>query len=149
MKAIQITFLAVVIGFAGAAAASDKTPMTVFKTPWCGCCHAWVEIMRAEGFDVTVRDLEDLEPIKKQAGIADNLQSCHTAVAGDYVIEGHVPPAAVKTLLKERPAVRGLSVPGMPAGSPGMGDDPSARYGVYAFSHDPGKPPQIYLEVGK
>ncbi|WP_419907907.1 DUF411 domain-containing protein [Hoeflea sp.] len=154
MKAIQIIMFASAlftsaVAIAGQAAETDRTPVTVFMTPWCGCCHAWTEIMREEGFEPTVHDVEDLDPVKSQAGVPGNMQSCHTAAAGGYVLEGHVPPAAVRKLLSERPAVRGLSVPGMPAGSPGMGNDSDAHYTVYSFSHDREATPQVYLEIGK
>lgn len=105
-------------GLPGAAAAEQR--MQVFKSPWCGCCVEWVKHMRAAGFQVHVTELEDLSPVKAQLGVAPDLQSCHTAVVDGYVIEGHVPASDVARLLAERPRAAGLSVPGMPVGSPGM-----------------------------
>ncbi len=102
-------------------AADDARPvLEVYKSPWCGCCGAWVDHMHAAGFDVRVNEIEDLAPIKEQYGVDPDLQSCHTAVIDGYVIEGHVPAQDVLRLLTERPAATGLSVPGMPVGSPGM-----------------------------
>jgi len=108
--------------------------VVVYKSPWCGCCQGWVEHMRASGFEVTVREQEDLSAIKRMSGIPEQLQSCHTAFVGGYAIEGHVPAGAIERLLAERPRVRGLAVPGMPIGSPGMeGADPEP-YEVMTFT---------------
>lgn len=107
----------------GVAAAQQKPSgplVEVFKTPTCGCCSKWVEHMRANGFVVRTSDLNDLTEIKKARGVPDNAQSCHTAVVAGYVVEGHVPAADVKRLLSEKPAIAGITVPGMPVGSPGM-----------------------------
>ena len=151
MKRIQTLALVALLGLAGlpVAKADEKMKMTVFKTPWCGCCTAWMEAIQHQGYEVTVRDLEDLTAIKKQAGVPDKLQACHTAALGDYMLEGHVPVAAVEKLMSERPAIRGIAVLGMPAGSLGMGDDAGARYTVYAFDRDATTEPQVFFEVGE
>ena len=151
MKRIQTLALVALLGLAGlpAAKADETMKMTVFKTPWCGCCTAWMEAMRHQGYEVVFRDLDDLTTIKTQAGVPDKLQACHTASLGGYVIEGHVPVAAVEKLMSERPSIRGIAVPGMPAGSLGMGDDPQARYTVFAFDRDASIPPQTFFEVGE
>lgn len=94
--------------------------MMVYKTATCGCCSKWVEHMKVNGFDVSVTNVPSTAEYRRQQGVPDRLQSCHTAVINGYTIEGHVPAADVKRLLKERPAAIGLSVPGMPMGSPGM-----------------------------
>ena len=110
--------------------------MTVYKTPTCGCCTAWVDHMKAAGFRVDVRDTLDLAPVKLDLGVPAGLGSCHTARVGDYVVEGHVPAADVKRLLDERPeGVAGIAVPGMPTGSPGMEvpGQPAQPYDVVAF----------------
>jgi hypothetical protein len=107
----------------------------VFKTPTCGCCSKWVEHMSANGFNVRTTDLNDVGPIKTARGVPDQLQSCHTAVVNGYVVEGHVPAADVHRLVKEKPAVAGIAVGGMPVGSPGMeypGTKPQA-YDVVSF----------------
>lgn len=98
----------------------DLPTVTVYKSPSCNCCADWVTHMRDQGFPVEVNSRLNVGPVKKQVGLPSSLAACHTAVVDSYVVEGHVPAAEVKTLLRERPEVRGLSVPGMPVGSPGM-----------------------------
>ena len=124
---------------ASVAAAPVALPtMTVYKTPTCGCCKNWVEHIQQAGISVEVHDLPDLTEIKNEAGVPGDARSCHTAIVDGYAIEGHVPAAAIKRLLQERPAVAGLAVPGMPVGSPGMevpGQAPD-RYDVIAFQRD-------------
>lgn len=124
-----------------AAQAETPAPMTtavpahvlVHKTPTCGCCVAWVEHMRQSGFEVEVRDHDygALDALKRRLGVPAGKGSCHTAEVGGYFVEGHVPAADVQRLLAERPAARGLTVPGMPAGSPGM-EMPDGRVQPYA-----------------
>lgn len=96
--------------------------MDVYKTPTCGCCTKWVDHMSAAGFQVTVRDVTqaELDSLKATHGVPPAMHSCHTGLVDGYVIEGHVPAREVLRFLKERPAVAGLAVPGMPLGSPGM-----------------------------
>lgn len=102
----------------------------VLKSPTCGCCTGWVEHLTAAGLDTEVRDVPDdqLWATKERLGITSELSSCHTAMAGSYVIEGHVPAEDIQRLLAEQPAALGLTVPGMPIGSPGMemGDEREA-----------------------
>jgi hypothetical protein len=116
---------------AGQAPAAPTTPSpatidpalpvaVVHKTASCGCCGIWVDHLKAEGFQVEVRDTDDMNPIKVRLGVPAGKGSCHTAEIGGYVVEGHVPAEDIKRLLAERPAARGLVLPGMPAGSPGM-----------------------------
>lgn len=103
---------------AGSARAAS---MTVYRDPGCGCCTEWAERARAASFRVTVADSGNMPAIKRKLGVPEELASCHTTVAGGYVIEGHVPLADVKRLLAARPAqIKGIAVPGMPLGSPGM-----------------------------
>ena len=109
---------------AAACAAQAKT-ITVYKTPWCGCCGGWVKHLQAAGFATKVVEVQDLAPIRQKYGVPFALSSCHTGVAGGYVFEGHVPVADVERVLAEKPDARGLTVPGMPFGSPGM-DMPGA-----------------------
>ncbi|ATG40909.1 DUF411 domain-containing protein [Phaeobacter piscinae] len=107
----------------GAWAVTDATPMIeVMKSPSCGCCTGWVDHLRTSGFQTDVRNVSDdqLWQMKSRLGITDALASCHTAIIAGYVIEGHVPAQDISRLLAERPGARGLSVPGMPIGSPGM-----------------------------
>ncbi len=113
-------------------AMASPTRMIVHKDPNCGCCHLWAEAMKSAGFDVRPDDAADLAPIKARLGVPADLEGCHTAVVDGYFVEGHVPLSSVRRLLEERPAIKGLAVPGMPAGSLGMGDDPGASYDVVA-----------------
>lgn len=94
--------------------------LVVHKHESCGCCGVWVEHMREAGFPVEVNDVEDMEPVKSRLGIPYGMGSCHTAEVDGYFVEGHVPAEDVKRLLSERPAAKGLALPGMPIGSPGM-----------------------------
>ena len=112
-------------------------PMTVYKSASCGCCHGWVEHARTSGFTVKTIDTEDLPNVKRELGVPASLQSCHTVVVGNYLVEGHVPAADVKRMLTEKPAIRGIAVPGMPVGSPGMEQGPPSgyqKYDVIAFT---------------
>lgn len=111
--------------------------VTVYKSPSCGCCGEWITHMERNGFRVEAHDVDDVESFKRQAGITPQLASCHTAFVDGYALEGHVPAVDVKRLLEERPAGRGLAVPGMPIGSPGMevGDRRDA-YDVLLYRED-------------
>lgn len=132
-------------------AEEDKT-VTVYKSPWCGCCEVWTEAVEAAGYTVVVEDMEDLSAIKAQAGVPDDMQACHTAVIGDdrkYIIEGHVPLEAIDKMMSERPDIRGIAVPGMPQGSLGMGEDPDAQYTVYALGEKPTDTPHPYMTKGQ
>lgn len=119
--------------------AAPAAAMVVYKSPTCGCCSDWVDHMRANGFEVEPMDVPryaELSARKVEQGVPSELEACHTAVVGGYVIEGHVPAEVVARLLREKPDVKGLAVPGMPIGSPGMeGPDPVA-YDVIAFDED-------------
>lgn len=119
-------FLAV-LGTSGAAMMAGPTfaqailpKVLVTKDPNCGCCGGWVEHMQAAGFHVEVITSSNVDQVKLRLGVPDELASCHTAEVSGYVVEGHVPADAVKRLLAEKPQARGLAVPGMPMGSPGM-----------------------------
>lgn len=92
----------------------------VHKSPTCGCCEGWVEHLRHAGFQVEVRNADNLNPVKERLGVPLGKGSCHTAEIGGYVVEGHVPVQDIRRLLAERPDARGLVLPGMPLGSPGM-----------------------------
>lgn len=115
--------------------------VTVYKSPTCGCCSEWVEYLEENGFTVRVTDMPDVMPMKQRLGLPRDLSSCHTAVVGGYVVEGHVPADVMKRLLTEKPDVTGIAVPGMPIGSPGMevpGRVPEA-YDVVAFDRRGGR----------
>lgn len=119
--------------YAGRVRADVLPPMTVYRKPSCGCCHKWVDHLTAAGFAVTVKDMANFNAIKAELGVPAELASCHTAEIGGYVIEGHVPAGAIKRLLAERPTGRGLAVPGMPIGSPGMEGGTPEVYDVILF----------------
>lgn len=118
------------------AMAADAATMTIYKTPTCGCCKKWVDHVQAAGFRVDVRDMENLNAVKAEHGVPHDLQSCHTALVGGYVVEGHVPAPVIRKLLAERPKVEGIAVPGMPMGSPGMEGPYTDNYDVLAFTRD-------------
>ena len=119
-----------------AAHAEVATAITVYKDPSCGCCTKWVEHLRAAGLKPAVRDRSDMDALKDSLGVPVALRSCHTAVAGKFVIEGHVPAEDLKRLVARAPkGVLGIAVPDMPAGAPGM-ELPGRRdrYDVIAFA---------------
>ncbi len=113
--------------------AESLSAMTVHKDPSCGCCLAWVQHLKGAGFTVSVVETDRLDTVKARLGVPHELESCHTAELGDYAIEGHVPAGAIARLLADRPAAKGLAVPGMPVGAPGMGDGPPETYEVVLF----------------
>jgi hypothetical protein len=116
--------------------AADST-ITVYKTTTCGCCGLWVEHLRKNGFQVVVKEVESTDEYAKKFGDPDTLRSCHTALVDGYTIEGHVPATEIQRLLKERPKAKGLAVPGMPMGSPGMeAGGRSSKYAVLLFQAD-------------
>jgi hypothetical protein len=111
-----------------AAAVDPSLPKVVaYRSPTCGCCELWVEHMRAAGFDVAVEITDAMPAVKARSGVPAGRDSCHTAKVGDYFVEGHVPAADVKRLLAERPDARGITVPGMVVGSPGMEQGGASR----------------------
>jgi hypothetical protein len=117
----------------GAQPAPGARPaVTVYKSPTCGCCSKWIDHMKSNGFDVKALDVEDVNLVKKTYGVPPALGSCHTSLVGGYIVEGHVPADAVSRLLRERPAVAGIAVPGMPVGSPGM-EVPGGRRDPYSI----------------
>jgi hypothetical protein len=121
-----------------AESAVKPVDVTVYKSPTCGCCVKWVDHLKAnKAFRVSTRDVDDVAPIKQNLGVPEALASCHTAVAAGYAFEGHVPGDLVAKVLRERPKIAGLAVPGMPVGSPGMEMGPRKDpYDVVAFTRD-------------
>jgi len=113
--------------------ATAPIEVTVYKSPTCGCCSKWVDHMTASGFKVTAHDTSDMQSVKNRLGVPDAMASCHTSVVNGYVIEGHVPAADIQRLLRDKPKVAGLAVPGMVTGSPGMEGARSDPYNVIAF----------------
>lgn len=100
--------------------AAEKPLVKIYKDPTCGCCVAWAQHIQSAGYPVKIYDTGSIDAMKMQMGVPPHLQSCHTALVEDYVLEGHVPASALSKLLAEKPAIRGLAVAGMPIGSPGM-----------------------------
>jgi len=127
------------LSLAGVASATFRTygqqapKVEVYKDPTCGCCGQWVAHLRARGFTTTVTDTPNMNAVKDKYHVASPLRSCHTALVSGYVLEGHVPAADVQRLLKEKPKVLGLAVPGMPIGSPGMEGTGGRPYDVLTF----------------
>lgn len=108
--------------------------ITVYKSPTCGCCGGWVEYLEDNGFHVTTHELTDLSGIRSELGMTDpRLLSCHTAVVGGYLVEGHVPADDIRRLLSEQPPIAGISAPGMPPLSPGMNSIEPKDYDVLSF----------------
>lgn len=114
---VPAIFFAILLSV-GTARAADE--ITVYKSATCGCCNSWIKHMTANGFKVKGQNVMDLDAVKRRHGVTPNLAACHTAIVNGYVVEGHVPASDVKRMLKERPRVKGIAVPGMPHGSPGM-----------------------------
>ena len=117
------------------AEAKAAPEILVRKSASCGCCAGWVAHLRKKGFKVVVENVENLELHKKLAGVPEKLQSCHTAVVSGYIVEGHVPAASIRRFLAEKPKARGLAVPGMPMGAPGMGGE-RERFDVLIFQRN-------------
>jgi hypothetical protein len=126
---LWIRICAVVLTLNSAVALAGQA-VTVYKSPTCGCCKKYVDYLRENGFAVTAIDQNDMDSIKKRYGVA-RVASCHTALVNGYVVEGHVPVSAIYKLLKEKPAIVGISAPGMPMNSPGMGEMKKGTLTVY------------------
>jgi len=135
--ALPILVLLIIIlnlSFSSDAPENNATKVTVYKSPTCGCCVNYVALLEMEGYEVETIETDNMSNIKQQYGIASEMESCHTAVFGDYVVEGHVPLELVAKLLKEKPDIRGIALPDMPAGSPGMPGQKRGPFQVYALS---------------
>jgi hypothetical protein len=117
---------------------AGEPEITIYKSKSCGCCGKWVEHIKANRFRVVVHDREDMDEVKDWLGVPRDLRSCHTGQVGGYLVEGHVPASDIRAILAKRPKISGLTVPGMPAGTPGMampGMEPEP-YEVLAFQRD-------------
>jgi len=121
------------------AIAAGRPDATIIKNPQCGCCESYADYLRQNGFKVTVKESHDLTLMKRDMGVPDGFEGCHTMVLDKYVVEGHVPVSAIDKLLAERPDVKGISLPGMPQGSPGMSGAKEAPFTVYQFGQGPAK----------
>lgn len=118
---------------AAANAAEPAKKATLYKNPQCSCCEEYATYLRQNGFDVKVVATHDLALIKRDNGVPTAIEGCHTMLLGDHVIEGHVPVSAINLLLEKHPPVRGISLPGMPQGSPGMTGRKTAPFTIYSF----------------
>lgn len=132
----MIRVLAFLLAAAPAFAQDATRTVELFKTPGCGCCESYADHLRASGFDVTVRATDDLAALTAAAGIPAPFQGCHTALIDGYAVSGHVPIGQVERLLSERPAIRGISLPGMPVGTPGMPGPKTETWTTYAIGAD-------------
>jgi hypothetical protein len=139
-RALAIALVLSPLGLFGAVLLAQRpqpTVVEVFKTPTCGCCANWVKHLEQNGFRTKVTDLGDLTQIKNKHGVPGKVESCHTALVGGYIVEGHVPAADIQKLLKAKPGVAGIAVPGMPVGSPGMEQGSRVdSYNVVTFTKD-------------
>lgn len=122
---------------APATAQQSPIPATLYKNPQCECCEAYADYLGQNGYDVTVKPIHDLSLIKQQFGVEEPLEGCHTTLVEGYVVEGHVPVSVLNRLLDERPQIRGISLPGMPTGSPGMSGEKVEPFTIYEISDDP------------
>jgi hypothetical protein len=119
---------------------------TLYKNPQCTCCEGYAAYLRQNGFEVEVKATNDLNEISQKAGVPEKYQGCHTMFIGDYVVDGHVPVEIVRKLLTEQPTIAGITLPGMPTGSPGMTGEKTQTFIIYAVNKD-GKDPTVYATV--
>src|SRR5205807_5839849 len=115
---------------------AEPVPVMLYKNPECGCCDGYADYLRHNGFTVTAKATTDLTEISRKAGIPSDLQGCHTAFIGGYVVDGHVPVGAIRKLLAERPSIKGITLAGMPEGSPGMYGEKTGPFTIYAIGAD-------------
>lgn len=141
MLTLRILLLSLFLVLPMPLSAAGQTPVTLYKNPECGCCEGHAAYLREHGYAVTVQPTHDLSLIKRKYGVPDALAGCHTIIVGPYVVEGHVPARTIERLLSERPAIRGVSLPGMPAGSPGMSGQKTEPFVIYEISDGP---PKVY-----
>ena len=136
--ALILLLLAGLLGVAPAMAEQPREAV-LYKEPQCSCCEGYADYLRAHGFEVTVQPTQDLALFKRRHDVPSALEGCHTMLVDGYVVEGHVPIGAVLRMLDERPAIKGISLPGMPAGSPGMSGDKTAPFTIYEIGDGPTK----------
>jgi hypothetical protein len=140
MKRLMVA--AVVLALAsGFAAAEEKIAAILYKNPGCMCCDLYANYLRANGFNVTVVEHPNMTLIKQKYGVREDLEGCHSTVIGKYVVEGHVPVAPIKRLLDEKPDIKGISLPGMPEGSPGMSGTKEGTFEILSITGGDGPAP--------
>lgn len=125
-------------------ARAEPDEAVLYKNPQCDCCEGYAAHLRDHGYRVRMVPTHDLALIKRQQGVPEALEGCHTTLIGGYAVEGHVPASVVARLLSERPNLRGISLPGMPLGSPGMGGQKTAPFTIYAIAREPTVRPAVY-----
>jgi hypothetical protein len=135
---VFLTLVGLMLGLAFAGA-NEKIEATLYRQPFCSCCEGHAEHLRANGFNVKMVETKNLSLIKKQHGVPQQFEGCHTILIEGYVVEGHVPATIIRRLLKEHPAIRGISLPGMPDGSPGMSGKKKEHFIIYELSGENGK----------
>lgn len=140
-RSLPAALIAFVVLTATPAASSDKPAATIYKNPQCGCCEGHAEHLRAHGYEVRVVPTHNLPLIQRGHGIPRELAGCHTTIVGDYVVEGHVPATVIDRLLREQPKIKGISLPGMPSGSPGMVGTKQGPFTIYELGS---KQPKVY-----
>jgi len=124
--------MALALSAAGTAAAAESSKQgTLYKNPQCGCCEGYANYLRGHGYDITVKPTHDLPMMQRMAGVPETLEGCHSMMIDGYVVEGHVPAKTLNRLLSERPDIKGISLPGMPLGSPGMSGRKAAPFTIY------------------
>ena len=129
-----------------AARAAPPIQATLYKNPQCSCCEGYAQYLEKNGFKVEVKPTNDLAEISRNAGVPEDLEGCHTMFVGGYVVDGHVPVDVIRKLLAEKPAIAGITLPGMPSGSPGMTGPKTETWTIYAVTKG-GKPPKVFTTV--
>ncbi len=142
MKMLERLLLTLIFVLYSSGTALAATAVTMYKSPTCGCCEKYVDYLRENGLAVKAINENNMDAIKKRYGVS-HIASCHTALVGGYVVEGHVPVGAIRKLLREKPAIIGLSAPGMPMNSPGMGEMKKGTLTIYAVPRD-GQEPRVF-----
>ncbi len=130
---LTLLFAAIALGTA-AANSGAAGPATMYKNPQCGCCEEYAKYLERNGFEIKIEPTVDLSLIKKMARVPSQLEACHTTMIGGYVVEGHVPVDTLNRLLTEKPDIRGIALPGMPQGSPGMTGRKAGQFTIYEIS---------------
>ena len=128
------------------ARATAPIQATLYKNPQCTCCEGYAQYLEENGFKVDVKPTNDLAEISRNADVPEALEGCHTMFVGNYVVDGHVPVEVIRKLLAEKPAIAGITLPGMPSGSPGMNGPKTGTWTIYAVTKD-GRPPQVFATV--
>ncbi len=128
------------------ARAAAPIQATLYTNPQCSCCEGYAQYLEKNGFKIDVKPTTDLAEISQKAGVPEDLEGCHTMFVGGYVVDGHVPVDVIRKLLAEKPAIAGITLPGMPSGSPGMSGPKTETWTIYAVTKD-GKPPKVFTTV--